>query len=400
MFYSVHQRYKSPPKNLVPARPTSVNGTDSSRWGRLQSWGNNLLLHSVRSSTRATYITGYKAWSRFCLGLNFDKTLRVPPLDWKESSSIHPFKVSAVVAFLSSLYIEQRKHPKTIRVYLAGVKFWLKSIGQDTSFFLDPAIVAVKRGISAHFRVTQPAADKRTLPVTIDFITQAFEFLDLESPMGQCLATTFVLAFTCLLRRSEYVGKYGLLGSDVAFEVLVGSKVLVIAASSPLLRNYVIDDIVGVIINNRRAKNDINSEGFRFHFKKCASSSSFDITTFMFLWAIEAHLGPDDLFLSYRGEWVLSYKQVQHAVRKVATLLSLDSTRYSSHSFRIGGASVLAAAGVPDYIILKIGRWKSLAFLDYIRQATSFFSVALSALSNPTLFTLDHLKMFNSGVKL
>jgi hypothetical protein len=357
-------------------------------------------MHSVRSSTRATYITGYKSWSRFCLGLNFDKTLRVPPRDWNDSSSIYPFKISVTVAFMSSLYIEQRKHPKTIRVYLAGIKFWLKSIGQDIAFFLDPAVTAVKRGISAHFRVFQPAADKRTLPVTVDFITQAFGFFDLESAMGRCLATAFVLAFTCLLRRSEYVGKYGLLGSDVAFEVLVSSKICVVSAASRDLQRYAISDVTGIIINNRRAKNDVDSEGFRFHFKKNDSSSTFDITTYMFNWAVEAKLDPYDLFLSYRGHWSLKYTQVQYAVRNVASLLSLDSSRYSSHSFRIGGASVLAAAGVPDYIILKIGRWKSLAFLDYIRQASSFFSVALSALSDPSLFTLEHLKLINSGVKL
>jgi hypothetical protein len=296
--------------------------------------------------------------------------------------------------------MEHKKHPKTIRVYIAGIKFWLKSIGQDIAFFSDPAVTAVKRGISAHFRVSQPAADNRTLPITVDFITQAFEFLDLESPLGRCLATAFVLAFTCLLRRSEYVGKYGLVGSDVAFEVLVDAKVCVISASSRELIQYSINDIQGVIINNRRAKNDVNSEGFRFHFKKNTSSSSFDITTYLFVWALEAELGPNDLFLSYKGQWSLTYIQIQYAVRNVASLLSLDSTRYSSHSFRIGGASVLAAAGVPDYIILKIGRWKSLAFLDYIRQATSFFSVALSALSDPSLFTIEQLKLINSGVRL
>jgi hypothetical protein len=385
---------------FVNNRPLPSLDPSLSRWSRLQSWSASLLLHSVRSSTRATYITGYRTWSRFCLGVNFDKSLRSPPLDWNDSLSIYPFKISAIIAFMSSLYIEQRKHPKTIRVYLAGVKFWLKSIGQDISFFSDPAVTAVKRGMSAHFRVSEPAADKRTLPITVDFITQAFEFLDLETPMGRCLATAFVLAFTCLLRRSEYVGKYGLLGSDVAFEVLVGSKVRVVSAASHDLQRFKIDDIQGVIINNRRAKNDVNSEGFRFHFKKCTSSSSFDVTTFMFLWAKEAELKPNDLFLSYRGQWSLTYKRVQVAIRKVADLLSLDSSRFSSHSFRIGGASVLAAAGVPDYIILKIGRWKSLAFLDYIRQASSFFSVALSALSDPSLFTLDHLKLINSGVKL
>lgn len=228
--------------------------------------------------------------------------MRVPPVDWEVSSSVHPFNVSVLIGFMSSLYIEDRRHPKTIRVYLAGVQFWLKSIGQDIDFFHHPGVVAVKRGISAHFRISHPAADKRTLPVTVDFISQALELFDLETPMGKCLATAFVLAFTCLLRRSEYIGKYGLLGSDVAFEVRIGSKVCVVSAASPEIHRHDISDVLGVIINNRRAKNDIDGEGFRFHFKKSISSKTFDITTVMFEWAKEAQLGPNDLFLSYRGK--------------------------------------------------------------------------------------------------
>ena len=39
----------------------------------------------------------------------------------------------------------------------------------------------------------------------------------------------------------------------------------------------------------------------------------------------------------------------------------------NTHSFRIGGASALAAAGVPDYIIQAMGRWTSDSFLRYVR---------------------------------
>ena len=38
------------------------------------------------------------------------------------------------------------------------------------------------------------------------------------------------------------------------------------------------------------------------------------------------------------------------------------------HSFRIGGATLLAAAGYPDHIIQLAGRWQSSTFLRYIRQ--------------------------------
>ena len=46
---------------------------------------------------------------------------------------------------------------------------------------------------------------------------------------------------------------------------------------------------------------------------------------------------------------------------------NLDRSRYKSHSFRIGVASWAAAKGLSDAQIRAFGRWKSNAFLRYIR---------------------------------
>ena len=45
----------------------------------------------------------------------------------------------------------------------------------------------------------------------------------------------------------------------------------------------------------------------------------------------------------------------------------LDSTRYKGHSFRIGAASFAADWGMSDAQIRALGRWRSNAFLKYIR---------------------------------
>ena len=75
----------------------------------------------------------------------------------------------------------------------------------------------------------------------------------------------------------------------------------------------------------------------------------------------------------------------------MAIHFSLNPTRVSSHSLRIGGASALTAAGVSDYIILDMGRWKSFAFLAYVRCTTQMFEIARYALSRNDLITLDRL---------
>ena len=67
---------------------------------------------------------------------------------------------------------------------------------------------------------------------------------------------------------------------------------------------------------------------------------------------------------------------------------------------RIGGASILAAAGVPDYIIQLAGRWKSLAFLQHIRLADIAYKKAINALTNKDLLTVDHLRKIVPGINV
>ena len=47
--------------------------------------------------------------------------------------------------------------------------------------------------------------------------------------------------------------------------------------------------------------------------------------------------------------------------------ISLRDIHINTHSFRIGGASAAAAAGIPDSVIQIMGRWKSDCYKRYIR---------------------------------
>ena len=57
--------------------------------------------------------------------------------------------------------------------------------------------------------------------------------------------------------------------------------------------------------------------------------------------------------------------QLLHALQ----FCRLDPNRFKSHSFRIGAATTAHTMGFSDSKIRQLGRWKSNAFLKYIRQA-------------------------------
>jgi len=95
-------------------------------------------------------------------------------------------------------------------------------------------------------------------------------------------------------------------------------------------------------------------------------------------------------------KWTLKPTYFNLCLKQLSLLCNLDPTRISSHSLRIGGASALAAAGVPDYLIMDMGRWRSLTFLTYVRRSTQMlFDRARNALARRDLLTADQIKLMN-----
>lgn len=75
---------------------------------------------------------------------------------------------------------------------------------------------------------------------------------------------------------------------------------------------------------------------------------------------------PGPLFSSNSGQ-AISREQFCQFLNLALIHCNLDSSRYKGHSFRIGAASHAATQGLSDSQIRILGRWKSNAFLKYIR---------------------------------
>lgn len=66
----------------------------------------------------------------------------------------------------------------------------------------------------------------------------------------------------------------------------------------------------------------------------------------------------------------LTRSQFVMEVRKALTAAGLPAQNYAGHSFRIGVATTAATLGLEDSTIQTLGRWRSRAFLSYIRLGT------------------------------
>ena len=75
---------------------------------------------------------------------------------------------------------------------------------------------------------------------------------------------------------------------------------------------------------------------------------------------------PGPLFVSAKGMPV-SRNSFTKDLQNALHFVGLPTSRYTSHSFRIGAASFMASQGSSDAQIKRAGRWSSNAFLAYIR---------------------------------
>ena len=167
-----------------------------------------------------------------------------------------------------------------------------------------------------------------------------------------------------------------------------------------------LDQVTMCFVTVRDAKNDAEGAGNRFPFRKLDlefvdTQAAFCLCTELFLLAKRTTLRPSSPIFSSpadRENWALSAEVLNFHMRRVASEgFGIHSNKISTRSLRIGAASALANAKVPDYIIQKVGRWKSLVFLQYIRLARGSFEVAQSALLNRSNFNIDDVRHWHPG---
>ena len=102
--------------------------------------------------------------------------------------------------------------------------------------------------------------------------------------------------------------------------------------------------------------------------------------TSVHLGATGQHLCPVAALLGYLAIATLSKPRLIASLRRVLQEVGVDSSKYSGHSFRIGAATTAAKLGVSNSLIKILGRWRSSAFMCYIRTSWEQLSQVSSLL--------------------
>ena len=122
-----------------------------------------------------------------------------------------------------------------------------------------------------------------------------------------------------------------------------------------------------VIIHLLHSKTDYFNEGVDVKLFK-ADSRICPYSWLLAAWNTAPDKSPGAPLFQHASGSPIAYSFMLNWVKqRLASHLGFDPSAIGLHSFRIGGATTLAILGFPAHIIKLFGRWKSIAYLDYIR---------------------------------
>ncbi len=79
--------------------------------------------------------------------------------------------------------------------------------------------------------------------------------------------------------------------------------------------------------------------------------------------------GYNDPLFQFKNGQILARKRVSAILKSLCLRINVDPKKFPAHSFRKGGATALARAGVAENVIQILGRWSSQAYKEYIKMS-------------------------------
>ena len=305
----------------------------------------SFLTEGLAPSTRRSYASAQAQFISFCTQLG------------KLHSSGSPCPADEWTLCLFATFLAARIQHSSIKVYLSGIRALHIEQG-----FPDPLanclrLQRVIRGIKR----SQGSSSSSRLPITDDLMFVIWRSLDLRLPDHLMFWAACSLGYFGFLRASEFT-----VPSLASFSPSSHLGVQDIAVDSPSTPSC-------MRVKIKASKTDPFRKGAFIHIglgrpPLCAVHS---------LLSYLAHRGnvPGPLFLFQNGQ-PLSRSLLTDWLRQILASANIPGN-FSSHSFRIGAATVAARNGVPDHLIQALGRWSSSAYQLYIRTP----SESLAALS-------------------
>ena len=363
----------------------------------------------MQASSIDQYRIGWSHWQRWAVLFGTTPLMQVIPAAWFAQGTVYPFFDTCIACFMVYLYTELKLSPVTISNYVSGVRFNLRIAKVNVSFLETSALIqSVRSGIVINHASTRILNKVRTQPFTADMLLHGIRYVFPPTSLrNQGIMVALELTFCCLLRSSECVpmkkSHHFLKGQDVIFSFSHNEKDIFSRLYPWELNPGYLYCLHSVTVSFNKAKCDLLGVGDRVTLPRCRKPDphrAFDICTDMFVWAAAAAPTPTgSFFCHHTGKPNISYDILLDATKEIASSVGLDSTLYSPHSLRYGGATTLGAKDVADSVIKAAGRWNSDIYKQYIRPQAVTQSSNLNILSDVTTLTVEDVFQTTPGVR-
>lgn len=141
-----------------------------------------------------------------------------------------------------------------------------------------------------------------------------------------------------------------------------------------------------MVVFIKRSKTDLYKQGAKIHVgcskqKVCAYCAMLE---YIKLASASGKNGPMPLFQFQTGAVLTKHLLVQQT-RLYLSLAGIAPDRFTSHSYRLGGASAMASAGMADWEIKLGGRWRSDTYQRYIKAPPNLLVSFAERMATPLL---------------
>lgn len=299
----------------------------------------------VSQSTHRTYQAGVRALQQFCT-----------------QYAIAAFPASPLTLCYFCCYMACQVSYKTIKVYLAGIRLehlerGLEDPTQDELLHLLCTGIKRSQGTPIHTR----------LPITINVLQTLKSQLRRDSSFSplekRLLWAAFTLAFYGFLRASEFATS-NLLWQHIH---LAGNRYTVFIQQS---------------------KTDPFRCGHTIAIH--ATGTSTCPVRALRLYAEATTPSQDNSPVFKGGRFSpLDRQHLTTTIRHLLQNTQYSHQHYTSHSFRSGAATTAAAAGIPDWLIKVLGRWRSNAYQAYIRSSPAMLQSVPAILAHADIPDTD-----------
>ena len=255
--------------------------------------------------------------------------------------------------FVAKMASEGLKH-WTIKSYMAGIRHLHVEEGLGDPFLPTlPRLHYVLRGMKRS-QGEEGATGRERLPITPPLLRRIKAVWDPQAndPDIAMLWAACFLAFFGFLRAGEFTVPCEL-GFDPSSHLSWGDLAVDIPGQPSVMS-----------IRLKASKTDPFRKGITLFIGK-VSSDLFPVSAMLAYLLVQGR--QDGPLFRFRDGKPLTRQRFVSAVRDALVKVGNQAQLYAGHSFQIGAATMATARGMEYSVIKTLGRWKSLAYLEYIK---------------------------------